>query len=62
MVKPKAAYIARTTFSLFCECGERLTLTPGGTYLCRAAGCRWEGKEMTAIVMPVAAMYGKEAT
>ena len=35
---------------------------PSGSRERMKGGGRWEGKEMTAVVMPVAAMYGKEAT
>jgi hypothetical protein len=55
--KPRAAFMARASLHLFCECGAALERLPGGIYVCRAPGCRWEGKEMHAVTMQAAPMY-----
>ena len=50
--KPKAVYMARAEIALFCECGAQLEKTAAGTYVCRGPGCRWEGRELYAVIMP----------
>lgn len=61
VLKPKAVYVAKMEFFvLTCECGKKLVITPEGAYLCEASGCRWKGREMLAVTIPVAAMYEKE--
>lgn len=60
VLKPRAVYVAKMEFLvLACECGKKLARTPEGAYLCGASGCRWEGREMLAVTIPVAAMYEK---